>query len=196
MTFALKDLKELGMTENDIIERVVEKIADQMLYGKTADLDYDETVEGGSTNFRKAVDQLLKTKIDEAIANVANKHTVPQLEEFIEQFCIKETNAYGEKKGEDKTFIEYLTARADVWLKEQVNHNGKSEAEDSYSWRANTTRAAYLVDSHLQYSISTALKNALNEINKQIAEGLDGAVKIQLKQALDNLKVTTIAKTR
>ena len=53
-----------------------------------------------------------------------------------------------------------------------------------------------MVDKHLQYSISTAIKNGLADINGQIADGLDGAVKIQLKQALENLSVKTEIKNK
>ena len=67
-------------------------------------------------------------------------------------------------------------------MQEPVNHNGKTKAEDNYNWCKNTTRICYLVDSHLQYSISVAMDAALKEANSSIAEGLKEAVSIQIDQ--------------
>ncbi|WP_434286268.1 hypothetical protein [Celeribacter sp. SCSIO 80788] len=186
-------LKDLGMTEEQIVEKVVGQIADQMLYGKIGDLDYDEVECGGSTNFRKAVDDLIKKRIDAAVEAVAAKHTLPNVSEYLENLCLQKSNEWGEKKGEEVTFIEYLTQRADTYMREPVDHSGKSKSESGgFSWSKRGTRVEYMIDKHLQYNISQAMQSALDSANKSIVEGLKEAVNIKLgeiKVALDT-KVT------
>ena len=191
-----EDLKKLGFDEQDIKERVVESIADRIMNGK--DFDYDqEDWDASETNFAKSVKALVQERIDQAVEKVAEKHTLPNITEYLENLCIQKTNSWGEKKGEPTTFIEYLTHRAETYLTEKVDHNGESRKTGSTGWggwKENGTRVSYLVDRHLQYSVSTAIKKGLNDINGQIAEGLDGVVKIQLQQALEGIKINTTIK--
>ncbi len=179
-------LKDLGLNEEQIIDKVVGQIADQMLYGKIEDLDYDEMQDGGSTQFRHAVDALLKKRIDAAVECVANKHTLPNITEYLENFCIQKTNEWGESKGEPVTFVEYLTQRAEAYIAEPVDLDGNSKGESRFgNWRMATTRVTHLIDKHLRREIDKAMKSAIEDANKSIAGGLNEAVKI----AINNLKV-------
>lgn len=189
-------LKDLGLSEDQIIDKVVGQIADQMLYGKIGDLDYDDVDSGGSTQFREAVDSLLRKRINQAVEDVAKKHTLPKMTEYIESVCLQKTNSWGEKIGEPQTFIEYLTERADTFLSEPVNYEGKTKAESrgSMSWSKKGTRVEYMIDRHLQYSISTALEKAVSAANESIIGGLKEAVNIKLGQISVDLKTTVKSK--
>ena len=191
----INDLKELGFSEEDILHRVVDNISERILYKNDQYPDHDE-YDPSETTFAKKVKSLIEERINEAVEKVAEKHTLPNITEYLENLLIEKTNHFGEKKGEPVTFIEYLTTRATNFLTEKVDYSGKSRKESYGSWSENTTRVSYMVDKHLQYSISTAIKNGLADINGQIADGLDGAVKIQLKQALENLSVKTEIKNK
>lgn len=182
-------LKDLGLSEEAIVEKVVEKIADQMLYGKVGDLDYDEIEFGGDTQFRRAVDAMLKKRIDDAVEAVASKHTLPNLTEYLENICLQKTNQWGEKRGETVSFIEYLVESADAFMREPVDHSGKTKKESGgFSWSQKGTRVEYLIDKHLQYSISKAMEQALGEANKSIIGGLKDAVDAKLSQISVQLK--------
>mgnify|MGYP001609874141 FL=1 len=79
-------------------------------------------------------------------------------------------------------------ARAEAYLKEELDHNGKTKAED-YNWKKSGTRIAYLVHEHLQYSIQTAMKEALTTANSAIVGGIEQAVKIKLAEVAASMKV-------
>jgi hypothetical protein len=88
------------------------------------------------------------------------------------------------------TFIEYLVARAEAYLREDVNFDGKSKDEHSgYSWSKSQTRIVWLVNKHLQYSIESAMKDAVKTINDAVTEGLEKTVKVKLEEIAKGLKV-------
>jgi hypothetical protein len=181
-------IESLGLSKDDIADRVVDRLVDTMLHGYSLDQDGEEVAE--NTKFKAEIQERVKKRIDQAIDEIAGKHVLPNVAQYLETFCLQATNQWGEKKGERVTFVEYLVQRAEAYMAEKVNYAGKSKSEDGgYSWSANTTRVAYMIDKHLQYSIETAVKTALSEANKQIAGGLVGAVKVQLENALANIRV-------
>ena len=180
------DIKDLGISADDIADRVADQMVDRFMNSREFNDPEDEEV---STAFKERVEERVQERLDAAVDALAAKYVAPDVETFLEDFTIQETNKWGEKKGEAVTFVEYLTGRADAWLREPVDHNGKTKSEDSFGWRSKTTRIAFMIDKHLQYSISTALKNALDEMNKSVAGGLRKAVEIQLAGILEKIKV-------
>lgn len=192
----IKDLEALGFSKEDVFNRVVDQISERLLTEEVFDPEYGD-VDYGETTFAKSVRAEISEKIDAAVAKVAEKHTLPNITEYLENLCIQKTNTWGERKGEEVTFIEYLTHCAETFLTEKVDYKGNPKGSSGGwgSWKENGTRVSYLVNEHLQYSVSTAITKALKDINGQIAQGLDGVVKIQLQQALDGLKVSTTVKS-
>lgn len=185
------DLKDIGITEEELQNRVVERICSQMLEGVSFDEDGDEHYR--ESRFAKKLQAAVNKQIDDTVTALAEKHVFPNVTKYVEELTLQETNKWGEKTGKPITFIEYLTQRADAFMREEVNHNGKTRNEDSYSWRARSTRIAYMVHEHLQYSIDAAMKKAMAEANSSIAKGLEGAVKLALEQATQKLKVAVSA---
>lgn len=82
------------------------------------------------------------------------------------------------------TFIEYLVKRAEAYLTEKVDFQGKSKDENgSYSsFSPSQTRIAHMVHQHLSYSIESAMKNAVQTANSAIAIGIAETVKIKLAE--------------
>lgn len=173
--------KALGITEDDLVERVVDRLSN-------AFLDHDE-YSPVETKFGTQVKAMIQGRIDAAVEKLADEHVGAQVEEMIAAVTLRETNKWGEAKGEPVTFLEYLTHRAETWLTEEVSFQGKARGEDSYNWKGAQTRVAWMIHQHLQYHISTALKKALANLNDQVAGGLEKTVKLQIKDVLDKLKV-------
>ncbi len=181
-------LESLGFSKEELQERVVDQLCASILSGKQYDEDGAEYYE--DSQFKKKLEERLKAHMDATINAIAEKHLLPNITTYIENLCLQETNKWGEKTGQKLTFIEYLVARADAYIREDVNYQGKSKSEgDSYNWSKNTTRIAYLINSHLQYAIDRMTKEALVNANKSIVGGIEQAVKIQLEQVLGKLKV-------
>ena len=181
------DIKDLGFTKAELQDRIVNKAVETLLTGVGWDEDGDEGKVDSA--LKKKLDKEVRERIDAAVENLAAKHILPGVTKYIENLCLEETNKWGEKKGTKLTFIEYLVARADFWMREEVNFQGKTREQDSYSWQASGTRIARMVHEHLHYSIESAMKKALENANSSIKGGLEAAVKVALENAQNALKI-------
>lgn len=186
------DLSELGFTKEDLQERVIERLCDQLLSGTLIDDEGQPYRE--DSQFKKKLDKAIIAHIDGSIAKLAETHILPKLDSLIENLTLQQTNDWGEKVGKPVTFIEYLAQRADAYMREEVDYNGRSRDEaqrrgDGYYWKASGTRVAVLIKSHLHYSIESAMKQALATANQSIVGGLEGAVKVALQNVQDKLAV-------
>lgn len=181
-------LESLGFSKEDLQERVIEQLCSQVLSGKTYDEDGNE--EWTDSKFKQKLDERIKAQVEASINAMAQAHVLPNVSQYVENLMLQETNKWGEKKGGSVTFVEYLVQRAEAYIQEQVDYDGKSKSEkDSYNWTGRTTRIAYLVNAHLHYHIETAMKEALKNANSVIVGGLEAAAKAGLQQALAGLKV-------
>lgn len=192
MTATAIDYQALGFTQEELQERVVQRIADSLLNSEHG----DDEGRGYRTDseFKKKLDEKIREGIDAAVVRVADAHVLPNVIALVEGAVLQETNKWGEKRGEPKTFIEYLTERADAYIREPVDYQGKPKSGDSYNWRANGTRIAYMIDQHLQYQISTAMEGAVKSANESIKGGILEAVKIALGQIQAGLKLSVEVK--
>lgn len=190
------DIKDLGITEEELIERVVARIAASLLHG-VAGHDEDGEPYMRSSEFSDRLQERVKERIDEAIDNVAAKHVLPNMESYIEGFCIQATNEWGEKRGEEVTFVQYLTQRAEAWLGEPVDGYGKTREEARSSmWSKSTNRITYLVDRHLKYHIEKAMKDAYETASSGIVEGLKETIEYELDKLKEGMTVALTEKNK
>lgn len=174
-------IESLGLSADDILDRVVDQVALKLI---------DES------DFVARLEERVIEKVNASIDELGAANVIPSMKDFIDGYTIQETTKWGEKKGEPVTFTEYLVERAHAWIQEPVNYAGKTKPQDSYNWKANTTRVAYLIDQHLQYHITRTMKEALGEAQGKIAEGITQAVRIQLKNMVVHFKASTEVKER
>lgn len=189
------DLNSLGFTQEELQERVVERICDQLLTSIDYNPDSDEE-QPVASRFQNAVKDLVKKRIDETVASLAERYVLPNVSQYIEELTIQSTNEWGEKKGAPVTFIEYLVQRSQAYMREEVNHDGKAKAEaDSYGWSGSKqTRITYLIHKHLQYSIETAMKEALAVATGEVARGIHETARLKLNEIAATLKVSVQTK--
>lgn len=186
-------LEMLGITKEELESRIVNRAVSELLTGIGYDEDGDEYPTRSS--MAKKLNDLMVKRVDEKVVELADKHVLPKLDKFIETLTLQQTNKWGEKKGKKVTFIEYLVSRAEHYMVEEVNSNGKTKSEgDSYSWRKAGTRISYAVDHHMQYSIENAMKKAIDGGNAILTDGIMAAVKIKLDEVSEKLKVTVKTK--
>jgi hypothetical protein len=125
----------------------------------------------------------LKEKINETTEAIASRTVLPQAATLIENFVLQATNQWGEKRGEPVTFAEYLVSRAEAYMSEVVDSDGRTKSESTSSYyRGTTTRIAYVIDKHLHYAIEAAMKKALADANSAIVNGIEAAVKMKLAE--------------
>lgn len=178
------NLHELGFTKEELQQRVVDQLVQQLT--ETATLDEDGEPDFEDSAMYRRLNQAVKSHIDLRVSEIAEKHVLPRISEIIENLCLQETNRWGEKTGKKLTFIEYLVERAERYIQEEVNHSGKTKEQEGYGWNKQSTRIVYLIHEHLQYSIRRAMEEALGLATSSVKKGLEEAVKI----AIDNIKVT------
>lgn len=185
------NLESLGITKEDLQERVIERIAERAMLEMCI-----VNEEGGEalaqSELAQCLDKHIKGHIEASIRELAEKHVLPDIAAHIEAVTLQRTNEWGEAKGKAVTFTEYLVERAEAYLTEKVDWHGKTKSSGDYDWKANQTRVAHMINEHLQFSINTALTAALKTVNQQIAEGLSETVKLQLQDVVAKLKAPVV----
>lgn len=187
------NLESLGFTKEELQERVIARICTQLLDGVGYDEDDNEFTT--ASQFHRQMRTSIQEKIEATINAIAEREVLPNVASYIENLTLQETNRWGEKTGEKVTFIEYLTRRAEAYMQEKVNFDGKTKEESgSYSWSGTQTRITHLVHQHLHYSIDSAMKDALKIANSAIATGIQETVKTKLAEISTTLKVGITSK--
>ena len=113
------DLKALDISKEEIEDRIVNTVSEAILSSVGYDSEGDEAF--GNSAFHKKTKELIQKRIDDAIYALAERHVLPNITSHIENLVLQETTKWGEKVGKPITFIEYLTLRADAYMREEVN---------------------------------------------------------------------------
>jgi hypothetical protein len=184
-------IEDLGLTKKELAARIVDRAAEQLLneFFQEVDEDGEEYTDTRPTKFRTLMQAQVKEKIDNAVEAIALKNVLPNVETYVENLCLQETNKWGEKRGEPLTFTEYLVKRAEAYLTEQVNYQGKVKAEDSYNWRPHQTRVAHIIHEHMNFHIKRAMEEAVKNVNTGLAVGLTETVRLKLEEIAQSLKL-------
>lgn len=175
------NLKDIGFTKEELQNRVVDQICTQVMQDEFCD-DEGNSCPSKSTFARKLSDEI-KKRIDAAVAKIADKHVMPGLTKYIESITFDETNRWGERvKKPAMTFREYLIERMEAYMRDPVNHNGKTEKEDSYSFRPVGTRIQHAVNENMASNMKRAMEETLKRGHDVLKQGIEDALKIRLKQ--------------
>lgn len=180
-------LEALGLDEDKLQQMVVDRLCDKLLHGWCIDED-GNAMETDSGIYRKLT-AAVQTIIDESVKRLADKHVLPKMGEHIDGMILQETNRWGETKGAPLTVTEYLLSRAEAYMTEQVNYDGKPKGSDGYSWSAKGTRLEHMIHQHMQYQIEHPIKEALLAANGTLAKAIQEAVAIKLNEIVKALKV-------
>jgi hypothetical protein len=183
-------LQELGFTKEELEQKVIQKIADDLLleYGYESETGAD-TID--DSHLKRKFHEIIKKHVDRQINKMAEEYVVPHVREIIESVSLQQTNQWGEKKGDSKTFTEYLTESAQAYLSQPVDYQGKPETGYSHNTQ---TRLVHLVHQHLHYSIENAMKDAVEQVKKQIGPALEATCKLKLGEIASSLKVSLASK--
>jgi hypothetical protein len=189
----IKSLEALGITAEDLTERIVNQAVQSLLSSTGYNEDGDEVVY--EARFKREVEKRLQEAVDAKISALAAVHVVPRVGELIERTNMRKTNQYGEPKGDSMTFIEYIASRAEAYMSEDVDCNGKSKAEanDSYNWRASGPRLTVLMRMYIRDTLEAHAKKAVSDVNTVIAKNIAKAAQDAITSAASALKVSVSA---
>lgn len=183
-------LEALGIGRDEIVEKIIDRCVDSILANDYEDEDGHKYC--AKSEVERRITELCRKRVDEKVQQIADAHILPFVSERIENLTLQQTNSWGEKAGAPVTFIEYLVKRADNYLTEQVDYNGKGKSEgDSYSWRGTQSRITYMIHHHLHYSIQSAMKDAVSAVNAALSKGLQETVKLKIDEIVSSLKIIT-----
>lgn len=178
-------LESLGLTVEQMQDRLVEAMIDRFLTSTVSDEDGEAVVV--ASQFRQAIQKSITATVDAAVERLAAPVLETSINLYLDGYRIQSTNGYGEPKREPETITEYVVRRAQQYLTEGVDYNGLSKEDkkrkgssDWGSHRDQTTRVAYLIDKRLNDEIEKAMKEALANANTAITNGLKSAVAFEL----------------
>ena len=185
----LASLEALGITKEDLIERIVDKAVSELM--ESHGFDEDDNERTYESQFKREINKRIQQAVDAKITALANEHLVPRVGEMIEAADMRQTNRYGEPKSPPMTFKEYIASRAEVYMSEEVDINGlsKEEKSDSYNWRSCGPRLTVLMRLYIKDTLEKNAKAAVNNVNEAIAKGLQKAAADAIASAAANLKV-------
>lgn len=178
-------LESLGLSREEITERLIDQLADQFTSKYSVDED-GEDVFSGASDFSKELRRNVKERIDKILDDIAERVLMPQIQQRIEDLVINNTNAYGEKVGESRTLTEYLVERCNAFLTEKVDSNGRT---DSASWGNKQPRIMYLVADHLRYAIEQTIKELTKDANQILGKSIEQTVKEKLAEMTKSIRV-------
>ncbi len=165
ITFDQKDL------ESQIVNQAAEQIA--------ADFHTNQNEE-----LRLRLEELVETTVTEHCDRVV----APIIENGVADFVISRTNEFGEEKGEDVTFTEYITSLADGYLNESVDYKGEVVKRDSYQRNKAQSRLTHLLNEHLHFRIESVMKDAIKIVVEQIAPAIATTCEIKVKVAIGDVR--------
>lgn len=187
----IKTLESLGISPEELGSRIVDQCADALLNSTGFNPDTEEEVRYES-RFKREIEARIQKAVDEKIAALAAVHLIPRVGEMIESANMRRTNHYGEPKGEAMTFKEYIAHRAELYMSESVDINGRSKEEsgDAYNWRAAGPRLTVLMRGYIHDTLEKHAKAAVTDVNKAIAKNIEAAARDAITAAAAGLKVT------
>lgn len=190
----IKTLESLGISPEKLGDLIVDQAVEVLLNASGFDPDTMEETRYDS-RFKMEIELRIQKAVDEKIAALAAVHLIPRVEEMIEKADLRKTNRYGEPQSPSMTFKEYLAHRAESYMTEDVDYNGKSKSdlearnESTYNWKASGPRLTMLMRLHIRDAMEKAAKDALTDVNTAIAKNIQKAATDAIVSAAKSLKV-------
>lgn len=185
-------LESLGLSVNDMQDRLVQAMIDRFLTSVTHDEDGEPVVI--ASRFKEAVNKAITDRVDAKVDAMLAPILGPAINDYLTAFRIKHTNGYGEPKRDPETITEYVVRRSNEYLTEGVDWQGHTKADhtkggrEAYNYKATTTCVAFLIDKRLNEEMEKSMKEALVDANKAITNGLKSAVIYELDKLNAKLK--------
>lgn len=186
----IETLKSLGISPEELGNRIVHQCVESLLSGAGFDPDTEQEMRY-ETKFKREIGARIKAAVDAKISAIAAEHLIPRVGEMIEKADMRKTNQFGESVSAPMTFKEYIAHRAESYMSEEVNHEGKSRGEsgDTYNWKSCGPRLSVLMRNYIRETMETHARAAVTDINKVIAENIMKAAQDAITSATAALKV-------
>jgi hypothetical protein len=195
----IEELEKIGISRDEIVQRIIDTAANALLGHGTGDEEYDEDEETVKSHYLKQIRQRLqdsiRVRIDRNVQRIADEQFMPILLERINTLALQRTSTWGEKQGAPQSFIEYLIACAEGYMLEPVDYRGVSQREAQLSrssWeggRDSSPRIQYAMDKYFKSYMAEAMKQTLASSTTTTAKAITDAVLSASKDALAKIRV-------
>lgn len=187
-------LENLGISNEDLLEKLTDKLCENLL----TRYSYDDDMQGYpvSTEFKRLMDKKIQELVDAKLQTIAEEHVMPGMIEKIDSMIVRQTNEYGEDVEEPVSLVQYLVKKAENYMYQEVDSNGKPTGSQRH-WERNkpqNTLLAYQIDQYLHVYIRQAMETVIGAGNKTLVKALSEACKIQLENTAKKLKVSVETK--
>lgn len=182
--------EQLGITPDDIADRVATKIASTMLAKVVPDYDDETGAEFDTdkpTAFAEMVRKRVARKVEQAVESIADKRIGQNIAGRLEDMRFPQTNHYGEVKAEPLTLLEFIDRRVSTYLSENVDSEGRSGG-NSYGDKSRT-RVVWMLEKYLAEQMKGHFQKALANANQQIVDGIAKTMKDKLAEVAAKLSV-------
>ena len=152
-------LKTLGLNKQELQDRLIDALVERVLTGDRL-----------PTKMRGAIWAAIDAKVDALMET----HIVPAVEDMLAGVLIKETNKFGEPIGTTNTLREYITKRAEEWLKVPIDRYGQAR---EYTSDGSKPRGVYLVDKAIEGHLSGVIAGLGTAIAANATASIEAAVK-------------------
>jgi hypothetical protein len=186
------DFEALGLSKEDVQERLIETLADRMLKAKGWDDDGDEI--SLPSSLKTQLESLITKRLDLAVQSAFDRVVPTSIDDYVANYKIQQTNPYGQPEGPQQTFVEFIAGRVNEYLLELVDGSGVSQREakaKGNSWYGSgksQNRINFMLDIRLAGAINEGIEKAFADTKGLLANGIQAAVLAHLKQFGETLK--------
>ncbi len=168
------NLEEIGITKEDLIDKIAEKIMQLEYSSDESEYGYDNTI---GKMARIAVEKKVTEHVNKSVLTAIDDTLNKALSELLEQ-TVTPVDIFGDKAGEPTSIKAALATRAkDFWM-QKVDKEGKAS---NGGWNT-TSRYEHLMKEHLKSELDAVIKANLSDI----VAGFKGAVREDCIKSLDN----------
>lgn len=181
---------DLGITSEELTDRIVDQAVSQLLEHTAWDPDGDEHT--SPSELGKRLQATVRERLDAQFDEFAQSVIQPSVEQMLERMVFPSTNRYGEPKAPPQTLREHLAARADAWLGEEVDREGRSFEEarrQGRGWDKSTKRIQWVISQHLDAELRAAFNKIMASATGELLRAIEATAKERLASIASTLKL-------
>jgi len=174
------NLEMLGLTQQEFQDRVIESVSGNLMTFISVDQDGEWS---GDSAFHKSLRKYLDDEITRQVIDFCEKEVGPKIAQRVDELTFPQTNSWGEKKKEPLSFREMVMQKAEKYLHEKVDHNGRRDGSGK------VTRMLWMIDKHLGFTLGAAIKDAMKNSDDKLSKAIIEAVESSLKDVTGKIGV-------
>lgn len=164
-------LEQIGLTQEELQQRVIEAIASQLLEENLEDEDGDTY--SRKTSLHTKLREAIIARVDEKVGLLATMTTASQLPQYLNDLVFTRTNGYGEAKEPGEKLRAHIDRLVGEYLSVQVTSDGNTAR---YRDDKTTSRLEWILGKHVRGLVKEAIDTYLKHAGDIIAGDLREAV--------------------